>query len=95
VATGKEITLQISMEQGKMENLSLAIKMLQIKTEFKNLEVTINDGETIRREENHTGATVRIPTSCSGCLVTDKNEPIKVTIKWNTRKEETFLLKAR
>jgi major membrane immunogen (membrane-anchored lipoprotein) len=64
-------------------------------TEFKNLEVIINDGETIRKEGNHRGATVRIPTSCSGCLVTDKNEPIKVTVKWNTQKEETFLLKAR
>jgi major membrane immunogen (membrane-anchored lipoprotein) len=64
-------------------------------TVFKNLVVIINDGETIRKEEHHSGATVRIPSSCSGCLVTDKNEPIKVTIKWNNKNEETFYLKAR
>jgi major membrane immunogen (membrane-anchored lipoprotein) len=64
-------------------------------TTFKNLVVIVNDGETIRKEGHHRGATVRIPTSCSGCLVTDKNEPIKVTVKWNSENKETFFLKAR
>jgi major membrane immunogen (membrane-anchored lipoprotein) len=64
-------------------------------TKFKNLEIIINvnDGETVLKEDNHEGATVRIPTSCSGCAVTREDEPIKVTIKWDDKNEETFYLK--
>nr|WP_263327179.1 hypothetical protein [Neobacillus sp. Marseille-Q6967] len=61
-------------------------------TTFKNLEIAINDGEIHEREEEHKGATVKIPTSCSGCAVTPENETIKVTIKWNDKNEETFFL---
>ena len=62
-------------------------------TEFKNLEIIINDGETSQKENNHKGATVRISTSCSGCSVTKKDEPIKVLIKWDDKNEVTFYLK--
>lgn len=61
-------------------------------TAFKNLEIIINDGKKHLREEEHKGATVKIPTSCSGCAVTPKDATIKVTIKWNDKNEETFFL---
>ena len=61
-------------------------------TAFKNLEIVINDGKTHLREEYHKGATVKIPTSCSGCAVTPKDATIKVAIKWNDKNEETFFL---
>jgi hypothetical protein len=32
-------------------------------------------------------------SSCSGCAVTREDEPIKVTIKWDGKNEETFYLK--
>ncbi|WP_199427071.1 hypothetical protein [Thermaerobacillus caldiproteolyticus] len=38
-------------------------------TKFKNLEIIINDGETVLKADNHEGATVRISSSCSGCGV--------------------------
>jgi major membrane immunogen (membrane-anchored lipoprotein) len=60
---------------------------------FKSLEVIINDGETVLKDDNHEGATIRIPSSCSGCAVTREDEPIKVTIKWDDKNEETFYLK--
>jgi major membrane immunogen (membrane-anchored lipoprotein) len=62
-------------------------------TKFKNLEIIINDGKTVRKEDNHKGATITIPSSCSGCAVTREDEPIKVTIKWDDKNEETFYLK--
>jgi major membrane immunogen (membrane-anchored lipoprotein) len=62
-------------------------------TKFKNLEIVINDGETVLKEEMHKGATVSIPTSCSGCAVTREDVPIKVTIKWDGKNKETFYLK--
>ncbi|MED1792858.1 hypothetical protein P4V54_09255 [Brevibacillus nitrificans] len=61
-------------------------------TEFKNLEIVINDGETVQKEDKHKGTTIRISTSCSGCSVTNKDEPIKVTIKWDDKNEDTFYL---
>ncbi|QPA30453.1 hypothetical protein [Thermaerobacillus caldiproteolyticus] len=64
-------------------------------TKFKNLEIVINDGngETVRKEDIHKGATIRISSSCSGCAVTREDEPIKVTIKWDDKNEETFYVK--
>jgi len=62
-------------------------------TKFENLEIIINDGETVQKAEEHKGATVKIPIACSGCAVTKKDEPIKVTIKWDNKNEETFYLK--
>lgn len=60
--------------------------------ELKNLEITINDGKRVRKEENYNGAIIEMPTSCSGCSVTNESSPIKVEIKWDD-KEETFHLK--
>ena len=60
---------------------------------FKNLKIDINDGETDRNEEDYREEIVQIPRSCSGCSVTNKSIPIKVTIKWDNKKEETFYLK--
>lgn len=61
-------------------------------TIFKNFEIVINDGEIHQRVDEHKGATVNIPISCSGCMVTPENGTIKVTIKWNDKNEETFFL---
>jgi uncharacterized lipoprotein NlpE involved in copper resistance len=60
--------------------------------ELKNLEITINDGEQVRKESNHKGAIIEMPTGCSGCAVTNETLPIKVKINWDD-KEETFHLK--
>ena len=74
-------------------NYTFGYKNGENEPEFKNLKIIINDGETDRREDNHKGATVRIPSSCSGCSVTKEDVPIKVTIKWDDKNEETFYLK--
>lgn len=60
--------------------------------ELKNLEITINDGEQVRKEGNYKGAIIEIPSKCSGCAVTNETLPIKIEIKWDD-KEETFHLK--
>ncbi|WP_027410576.1 hypothetical protein [Anoxybacteroides tepidamans] len=75
-------------------NYLFSYKHAKKNTEFKNLQIIINDsGKTVLNEETHKGATIKIPTGCSGCDVTKKGEPIKVTIKWNQKNEETFYLK--
>ncbi len=64
-------------------------------TDFNYVEVLIND-ETVRKEENFGSATaIKMEKFCDSCSVTDKNEPIKVTIKWNEENEETFYLKSQ
>lgn len=65
------------------------------KTSFKNLEIVINDGETQRKETNFKGATIEISTSCSGCLVSQKDKSINVNIKWDNGKEESFVLESQ
>jgi len=62
--------------------------------ELKNLEITINDGKRVRKDENYNGAIIKMPSSCSGCAVTDETLPIKVEIKWDD-KEETFHLRTK
>lgn len=62
--------------------------------ELNNLEITINDGERVLKEGNHRGALIEMPSSCSGCAVTNETMPIKVEIKWDD-KEETFHLKTK
>lgn len=62
---------------------------------FKNLEIVINDGELDLKEEVFKGTTKKMPTSCSGCAVTQKEVPIKVTIKWDKEKEESFELEPK
>ncbi|MEJ9218701.1 hypothetical protein P4H46_10985 [Paenibacillus glucanolyticus] len=61
--------------------------------ELKNLEITINDGKRVLKEENYKGAIIEMPSSCSGCAVTNETLPIKVKIKWD-EKEDTFDLKS-
>ncbi|MDQ6596405.1 hypothetical protein E2K98_30015 [Bacillus salipaludis] len=63
------------------------------KTNFKNIEVNINNGKTVIRDENFKGTTISTPKSCRGCSVTSKDKPIKVLIKWNGENAETFYLK--
>lgn len=60
--------------------------------ELKNLEITINDGKRVLKEEKYNGEIIEMPASCSGCAVTNESLPIKVEIKWGD-KEETFHLK--
>jgi hypothetical protein len=60
----------------------------------KNLEININNGQTVRTEELNNETTITIPNACSGCSVTSKSSPIEVTIKWNNQ-EETFKLKKK
>lgn len=69
-----------------------SFKNVQKEPSFTNLEITINDGQIRQKEDRHQGATVNIPTSCSGCAVTPKNRPIKVNVKWENENEETFFL---
>jgi len=63
-------------------------------TKLKNIEVIINNSgrETIQSEEEHNGASFKISSSCQGCAVTREDERIKVTIKWDSKYEETFFL---
>ncbi|NRD76926.1 hypothetical protein HPT25_05385 [Bacillus sp. BRMEA1] len=65
------------------------------KTKFKTLEVNVDDGKMIKKEDNIKGATIQTSSSCSGCSVTREDEPIKVKIKWNDSNEETFYLKTK
>ncbi|GGA04067.1 hypothetical protein GCM10008018_57510 [Paenibacillus marchantiophytorum] len=58
----------------------------------QNLEVTINDDKQVLKDGNHKGTIIEIPTSCSSCVVSNENLPIKVKINWNN-KEESFNLK--
>jgi len=66
-------------------------------TLIKNTEIIINNGgsETIQKDEEHQGATLRISSSCQGCSVTRENERIKVTIKWDGKDEESFFLEQK
>lgn len=73
-------------------NYIFGYKEAKSEISFKNLKVTINDGESELNAEMHEGATVRMSTSCSGCSVTNEDQPQKVTIKWDGN-AETFYLK--
>ena len=70
-------------------------KQAEKETAFKNLAVIINDGQTIRREDSFKGATVKISTASSGGGLTQESDPIKVTIKWDDGKEESFVMEPR
>ena len=64
-------------------------------TSFKNLEITINDGETKWNESDYKAATISISSSCSGCSTPQEDQPIDVTIKWDDGKEESFKLEPK
>ncbi|GAB3062768.1 hypothetical protein [Virgibacillus ainsalahensis] len=57
---------------------------------IEDLKIVINNGEVVLNESKHKDATVKIPSSCSGCTVTDTETPIQVTIEWEEGKKETF-----
>ena len=63
-------------------------------TEFKNLEITIN--ETFRTmtqtSEVHKGARLEMKSSCVSCAPLSKDEPIEVVIKWDDKYEEKMVL---
>ncbi|WP_203287933.1 hypothetical protein [Metabacillus sp. cB07] len=64
-------------------------------TQFKLLEINVNNGRTTKSEENLKGATITLSSNCRGCSVTGKGEKQKVTIKWDDKKEETFYLQEK
>ncbi|MFD1169687.1 hypothetical protein [Oceanobacillus caeni] len=62
---------------------------------IENLKIVINDGETVLNESEYKGATVKFPSKCSGCAITDTDTPIQVTIEWGKGKEETFSMEPK
>ena len=42
--------------------------------------------------DEHEGTNITMSTSCRGCAVTQENEKIEVTIKWDGNHEENFFL---
>ncbi|GGK05630.1 hypothetical protein GCM10007063_30070 [Lentibacillus kapialis] len=56
----------------------------------EDLKIVINNGEVVLNESEHKGRTIKIPSSCSGCAVTDTETSIQVTIEWGEGNEETF-----
>ncbi|MFC5602445.1 hypothetical protein [Sporosarcina koreensis] len=86
------INTEKSSENGKY---LLSFKETSEEVEFKNFEIIIDNGEVEQKEVIHKGSTVEIPVSCSGCAVTDENEDIRVTIKWDDVYEETILLERK
>ena len=61
---------------------------------FKNIEIKVNTSisETKLFEEEHHGANFTMKSSCQNCAVSQENEKIEVTIKWDSQREETFVL---
>ena len=64
-------------------------------TQFKVLDININDGKTTQSEKNIKSATINLSSNCRGCFVTRKGEKQKVTIKWDDKKKETFYLQEK
>ncbi|MEM5015548.1 hypothetical protein WKH31_04565 [Metabacillus indicus] len=64
-------------------------------TQFKVLEINVNNGRTTKSEENLKGATITLSSNCRGCSVTEKGEEQKVTIKWDDENEETFYMQEK
>ncbi|MBT2646607.1 hypothetical protein J7E52_07710 [Bacillus sp. ISL-34] len=75
------------------ENGTFTFKYKDLDSEvfFKNLEISINDGETKQKTTNHKEPTVEIQTSCSGCSVTNESMPIHITINWDGNEEIFYL----
>ncbi|MDM5236283.1 hypothetical protein QUF83_08615 [Bacillus cereus] len=66
-------------------------------TEFKNLEIaTYETSSTMTKAlESHKGARVEMKSSCIGCALSSKDEPIQVVIKWDDKYEEKMVLKRK
>jgi hypothetical protein len=65
------------------------------KTFFRKIEVVINNGETKYIEYGTRGSMVRFFLSSSGGAVMQEDLPIKVTIKWDNEKQESFELESK
>ena len=63
-------------------------------TKLKNVEIVVSNGvsSSTKTMDEHEGTTITMPTSCQGCAVTQENEKIEVTIKWDGKHEEKFFL---
>lgn len=91
--TGKyTTTIDGNEEQGSYE---FHFKDGNESTQFKVLEINVNNGRTTKSEENVKGATMTLSSNCRGCSVTEKEEKQKVTIKWDDENEETFYLQEK
>lgn len=63
---------------------------------IENLKIIIKNGlgETSLNESKYKGATIKIPSSCGGCAVTDTKTSIQVTIEWGEESKETFSMES-
>lgn len=63
-------------------------------TKLKNVEIVVSNGVSgsTKKMDEHEGTTIKLSTSCRGCAVTQENEKIEVTIKWDGKHEESFFL---
>ncbi|MBE5104571.1 hypothetical protein IGI01_04505 [Bacillus thuringiensis] len=66
-------------------------------TEFKNLEITINEAfrTMTQTSEVHKGARIEMKSSCVSCAPLSKDEPIEIVIKWDDKYEEKMVLKRK
>lgn len=66
-------------------------------TILKNIEIKVGTGikESKLFSEEHQGANFTMKSSCQNCSVTQENEKIEVTIKWDNQHEETFVLDSK
>jgi len=63
-------------------------------TKLKNVEIVVSNGVngSTKTMDEHQGTTIKLSTSCRGCAVTQENEKIEVTVKWDGNHEENFFL---
>jgi len=63
-------------------------------TKLKNVEIVVSNGVSgsTKKMDEHQGTTIKLSTSCRGCAVTQENEKIEVSIKWDGKHEEKFFL---
>lgn len=61
--------------------------------QFDSLEIIINEDQSSTKVRDYSGSPViTVSNSCSGCSVTERDELIEVTIRWDGTNEETFEL---
>ncbi|HHB2168079.1 MULTISPECIES: hypothetical protein [Bacillus] len=66
-------------------------------TEFKNLEIVINEELSTMTQTSkvHKGAKIEMKSSCVRCAPLSKDEPIEIMIKWDDKYEEKMVLKQK
>lgn len=66
-------------------------------TILENIEIIVGTGinESKLYSEEHQGATFTMKSSCQNCSITQENEKIEVTIKWDSQHEESFVLESK